>query len=718
LTAFAEVSAGLYEAIVASSDDAILSKDRDAIITTWNPAAERLYGYSADEAIGKPIAIIIPPDRAGEERRILDRILAGGRVEHYETERLTKNGRIVNVSLTISPVREPGGEIVGASVIARDVTERRLARERAERLQEVTVKLGRQVSPGRTVEVLLANALPALGADAGAVALVDAEAGELELAGSAGYRAIAEFERMPLDAELPIAEVVRTGEPLWVGSGAELRSRFPALGDAPLEYASLAIVPLAVGGPPFGAVALSFTEAHDFRRGERAFMLATVQQAAYAFERTWLFEAERRRREQLDFLVEASEVLSSSLDVDETLERLAFLAVPTIADWCSIDLAADDEGIRNVAVAHADPDRLAIADRFRERYPPDPQDPRGAPNVIRTGKSELYATITDELLVASAVDEEHLRMIRDLGMTSLMVVPLAARGRTLGAMTLVAAESGRHYSDADLGLAEELARHAALAVDNAALYHREHDAAVTLQRALLPAQLPSMAEVEIAASYLPAGPGLEVGGDWYDVVETAAGLAVVVGDVAGRGLPAATIMGRLRTGLRAYVLEGYPPVAAIERLNGLMDDFAEASMATVVHLALDPARGRAEYVRAGHPPPLVRDPSGAVRQLEDRGSPPLGVFHDVRFRSDELTLEPGSTILLYTDGLIERPGEGITVGLERLKAAFAACRGGAEETVEGVIDRLGAPTLADDVAVVALRFRGPGAGSPTPGESR
>ena len=238
---------------------------------------------------------------------------------------------------------------------------------------------------------------------------------------------------------------------------------------------------------------------------------------------------------------------------------------------------------------------------------------------------------------------------------------------------------------------------------------------MTLQRALLPARLPSPRGAEVASRYLPAGPGLEVGGDWYDLVETEDEIVVVVGDVAGRGLGAATIMGRLRTALHAYVLEGYRPAAAVERLNALMAEFEEASMATLVHLALDPASRRVEYVRAGHPPPLLRGPGGSVRQLEGRGSPPLGVLHEPSFRSNSLELEPGSTLLLYTDGLIERPPEGITAGLDRLREALAASPAGAEECVEGIVERLGARALVDDVAVVALRFLGLESGAARPG---
>jgi PAS domain S-box-containing protein len=695
-----------FEAIVSSSDDAILSKDREGTITFWNPAAERLYGYTSTEAVGRPVSIIIPPERAGEEREILARALRGEGLAGYETERLTKDGGRVFVSLTVSPVRLPGGDIAGASVIARDIAERRGEFERAERLQEVTFRLAREIRPEQTVAVLLDHALPALGADAGAVGLIDRRSGILELAGSRGYSpgGVARFRQMPLDAGLPMTDVVRSGEPLWLTNSDELWPRYSTLPGTRSEYASIAIVPLTAGDRPFGAVSLSFDEPHRFSLDERAFVVSIAAQAASALERARLFDDERRRREQLEVLVEASEALVSTLDVDITLERLAALAVPRIADWCSVDLAAD-EGPRNVTVAHADPARRALARQLRRRYPPDPSAPTGIPNVLRTGLPELYSEIPEELLVEAAEDEEHLRLLRELGMVSGMVVPLVVRGATLGALTLVSAESGHHYTDEDLVLAEELARHAALAIDNASLYRREHDAAVALQRALLPAQVRPPAGVEVAVRYLPAAPGLEVGGDWYDLVVGDHGsLAVVVGDVAGRGIQAAAVMGRLRIALRAYILDGHAPADAVRRLDALMDDLDEPSMATLVHLALDTANGRTEYVIAGHPPPLLRERPGEVRTLGGQLAPPIGVGSRRPLEASSLTLAPGATLLLYTDGLIEQRAEGIGGGLATLREVFAAAPDDVEACADAVVERLASDALDDDAAVLVLRF--------------
>ena len=188
-----------------------------------------------------------------------------------------------------------------------------------------------------------------------------------------------------------------------------------------------------------------------------------------------LREAEGRRErkraaEALRFLSEASAELSSSLDYRATLTGVARLAVPQLADWCTVDVLEEDGSTHRLAVEHQNPEKVAWAYELQRRYPPDPDAPRGVPGVLRSGRSEFYPEIPDEMLVAAARDPEHLRLMRRMSFTSAMIVPLVARGRALGAITLVSAESGRRYERVDLEVAEELARRAALAVDNARLY--------------------------------------------------------------------------------------------------------------------------------------------------------------------------------------------------------------------------------------------------------
>jgi PAS domain S-box-containing protein len=697
------------QAIIESSDDAILSKDTDAVITSWNPGAQRLYGYSPDEAIGQPVAMLIPPHRANEEHRILDQILEGKRVEHYETERMRKDGTIVFVSLTVSPIRDEYGEIAGASVIARDVTEQRRVSERAQRLQRLTTALSRELSSERVAQLITEEAEPAVGADASTVGVIDESGENLLLVASAGYSegGLRPWASFPVAAELPMSRVVRTGEPVWSSSSGDAKARFPDLAKSEFRFEALAVVPLTVEDTTFGAVAFSFRNRREFSVDERAFMLATAQQAAHALDRSRLHENEQRARQRLGFIARASEFLGASLDPDEILATIASVAVPEIADWCAVHLVDEGE-VRQIAVNHVDPERVRFVGELQERYPPDPDSPGGVHSVIRSGEPELYPELPDEMLVEAAVDDEHLELLRELGMRSAIVVPLVAHGRSLGAITLVTAESEVAYGEHDLEFVHELARHAALAIDNANRFRREHEAALALQRALLPQRLPEVAGLELAARYLPAGAGVEAGGDWYDAIDLGDGrVDLVIGDVSGRGIAAAAVMGRLRTAVSAYAVDRMGPAEIALRIDRLLAGMEGHDMATMMYVRLDPVSGAVEYVRAGHLPALVRSPDGSVRQLSGAGSPPLGLLAATQRPSSTDEVEPGSLVLLCTDGLVERRGEVIDVGIARLEEAFSDCPDADEDCLDKLIDAVKPQDSDDDVAILVVKVGEP-----------
>lgn len=698
------------QAIIDSSDDAILSKDTDAVITSWNPGAERLYGYTADEAIGQPVSILVPAHRANEERRILDEIIRERRVEHYETERVRKDGDLVYVSLSVSPMRGPGGDIIGASVIARDVTEERRARDRAESLQRLTSSLSRELSSERVAELIAEEAVPAVGADAATIALLDASGENLVLAASRGYSeaGLSGWSSFPVAAELPLSLAVRTGVPIWSHSADDAKERFAAIAGVEFKFEALAALPLAVEDQTFGGVAFSFRRPREFSVEERAFMLAATQQAANALFRATLHEQERRTRERLGFIARSSEFLGASLDPEEILETVAKLAVPEIADWSAVHLV-EDGVVRQVSVNHVDPERLRLAAELQERYPPDPDAPTGVHAVIRSGEPELYSDISDEMLVEAAQDEEHLRILRELGFRSAMVAPLVAHDRRLGAITFVTAESSERYTEEDLTFVHELSRHAALAIDNATRFRREHEAALTLQRALLPHRLPEVDGLRIAARYLPAGSGVEAGGDWFDALDLGDGrVDLVIGDVSGRGIPAASVMGRLRTAIGAYVLDRMSPAEIAVRIDRLLSAMEGQEMATMMFVRADPSTGAVEYVRAGHLPALVRSPDGTVSLLAGAGSPPLGLMAASQRPSSTDEVEPGSLLLLCTDGLVERRGEVIDVGIARLEAAFADCKEASEECLDQLIEAVKTDAAEDDVALLLVRVGDPG----------
>ena len=432
-------------AVVEFSDDAIVSKSLDSIVATWNKGAERMFGYTAAEMIGKPVTILIPPDFVDEEPEILGRVKRGEIVEPYESVRRRKDGTLLLVSLTVSPIKDASGKIIGASKIARDITQRKQADAERARLASVLEKSLNEIYIFDTTHLRFQYV----------------NEGALR---NLGYSMEAMRQMTPLDLEpeFTVEKFRALVAPLLNGEMEKLIFYIMhRRADGSLYPVEVHLQCVAHAGEHvFMAVILDITER---RKGEeeRERLLASEQLARAQAE-----EAENRAR----FLAEASASLASTLDYEATLANVAQAALPGIADWCAVHLREPDGGIRVVATAHFDPAKLAIAKELRERYPDDPDSPFGMPAVLRSGQSLLYPEIADDLLVATCRDAEHLALVRGLGLKSAIIVPLIANGQTLGAITLVAAESGRHFSEADLPFAEDLAARAAAAAENARLY--------------------------------------------------------------------------------------------------------------------------------------------------------------------------------------------------------------------------------------------------------
>ncbi|HEX8206813.1 MAG TPA: SpoIIE family protein phosphatase [Solirubrobacteraceae bacterium] len=298
-------------------------------------------------------------------------------------------------------------------------------------------------------------------------------------------------------------------------------------------------------------------------------------------------------------------------------------------------------------------------------------------------------------------------ILREVGIRSLLGTPLIVEDQVLGVLH-VGTLHPRDFDSTDATLLQLAASRAAPAIAHAQLFEaldREHRSAVGLQRSLLPDSLPALPDADVAARYLPARD--EVGGDWYDVLELADGkVGVVIGDVAGHGVRAAALMGQLRTGLRAYALEGHPPGRALALLGTLLQTLRGRGMATVAYAVVDLADGSLTIANAGHPPPLVVGADGTTRMVDVRPAPPLGALPFAQFEEGRDRLEDGDTIALYTDGLVEQRGVPLPESFDRLEAAAAATRGRA--SAEGLCDALLAEMVPgrmaeDDVAVVALR---------------
>ena len=421
---------------------------------------------------------------------------------------------------------------------------------------------------------------------------------------------------------------------------------------------------------------------------------------------------ERKRHERrASFLAEASALLDQSLDVEVTLRNLGGIVVPELADWFAVDLLESDDSVRRAAVAHTDPARVALGWELARRFPAGLDDEAGFGRTIRTGCSELLPRVPDRVLDQVAGDRtEYAMILRSLGLTSTMIVPLRARGRILGAMLLGGAESGRHFGGSDLALAEELGVRCALALDNARLYQERSQTARTLQSSLLPPSLPSIDGVELAARYRAAGEGNQVGGDFYDVFAWDDGWAVALGDVCGKGPSAAAVTALARYTLRAVTLHEDLPSATLMTLNDAMLRQLQGEQFCTVALARLDADGtghfRLRLSVGGHPPPLVLRASGQVDVLTQQGTL-LGVIERPMLHDTEHRLAAGDTLLLYTDGVTEARVRSWELGEEGLTSLLEGCagQGPAEivETIERAVVGVQAGVPRDDIALVALR---------------
>ncbi|HEX7792753.1 MAG TPA: ATP-binding protein, partial [Vicinamibacterales bacterium] len=436
------------------------------------------------------ILLIIPPDRVDEETLILDRIRSGRHVQ-METVRRHKSGRDVHISLTVSPIKDAHGRIVGASKIARDITARKqYEAERTELYRRLSLLVSAsatrleapETDAVRTATLSIARQL--LVADAYAVWANDPDGRRWRIVKSDGIsegfanRVIAYREdatgpqRVPFSSPLAVAKV---------GDQPMLKEQHDAYRDEGI--ASMLIVPMRVGQESAGTLVFYYRTAREFSQVDLQTGQALANLASAAMTTAALYEQERIQseaaesgRRQAAFLAEVGTVLSKSLDYEQTLATVAKLAVPEIADWCAVDIVDQSGEIRRLVVEHVDPAKVEYARELQQKYPPVRNAVDGVHQVIRTGKPVLVESISPELLKERVRDEERLRIMQALGLTSYLAVPIVSPAGVLGAMSFVLAESGRHYTEQDLAFAQGVAARAALAIDNAFAYQRAHTA--------------------------------------------------------------------------------------------------------------------------------------------------------------------------------------------------------------------------------------------------
>ncbi|MFD9937772.1 SpoIIE family protein phosphatase [Streptomyces massasporeus] len=555
-----------------------------------------------------------------------------------------------------------------------------------------------------TASVVLAGTLEAIGAGAyvvdeqGCIIAANTRAEQL-LGRSAdelmGHDAHDLLHRGPQGELLPRTQCAMR-QAFHAGRTAQADEDYFACADGTLLRISWLITPYDVGGRHAGTLVVFHTPDHD--RAPDPLPEPAAQP---------LSELHR-----LALLAETTAQLTSTLDVDEALRRLVALVLPRLADWAVVDLITERDEVWRTVVVHADGDTFTHREDLQGPMPPVPEEsPMPLSRALRGVASNLAGPQTYQGLPDSGIAVEQRRLFDATGMHSAAIAPIRSTRAVLGALTLGRDENPAPFTPVDLPLIEDIARRAGLALDNARLYQRQRKVAETMQNHLLP-QMPGVSGLQMTVRYLPAPDASQVGGDWYDAFPLSdASTALAIGDVVGHDLEAAAGMAQVRNMLRAYAWSQHePPSRIVERLDEAIQHITDVTMATTIFARIEPAddgHWQLSWTNAGHPPPLLISRDGLTEYLTDGHGLLLGTQTGTRRPDATAQLPPGSTLVLYTDGLIEAPRRSLDEGLNQLRqhAAALAHRPLASFT-DQLLRRVRPAGNDDDVAVLALRIPG------------
>ncbi len=678
--------------ILNVADSAFISMDDEGLITYWNIRAEETFGWTREQAVGHDAIELIVPERYREAlRRGFRRFKAGGetRLVERRTEQVAvrADGSEFPVEVIVSALQEDAGHSFHAFL--SDISERKAQEaERQRLLDELERALAGSEQRLQAIVDSLAEAITIRGRDDRIV-----------------YANKAALARLGMSST---AELAAADPRALMGSYTTFDER-----GRPIDMDDLPSVRLLRGEDPEPLLMRTV----DPRDGHEAWVLlkatavrdpeGRVESAVTIIEDVTVSKRLQLRNE---FLARAATLLASSLDYEQTLQNVAGLAVPQLADWCGVDLIDEDGRRQPVAVAHVDPARVELAARLR-RYEPEHMEPdRGIGRVIATGEPMLYNDIPEELLEAAASDEHHLELLREVGMRAVLLVPMKIRGRTIGTISLVSAESGRTFVPDDVEFAEQIAERAALAVENARLYSERANIARTLQASLLPEALPELSEWEVAAMYRPAAVEGEVGGDFYDLWEVDGDWLMMIGDVTGKGVRAAAVTSLVRHTAWAASEFDSRPAHLLERVNAALRRRPGLSVCTA--LCVHISRSQVTIASGGHPLPWLLG-AGEAKEIGSHGTL-LGAFANARWPEQTFTLGLGESLVAITDGVTDTRGPGEErFGTERLRellgALSAESPAAIRERLVAELERFQVGAQADDTALVAMRHTGSGA---------
>ncbi len=686
----------LDRAVAASSNGIVITDPRapDGPIVYVNPAFEKISGYKADEVVGHNCRFLQGEDRDQPALDELRSALSEERECRVVLKNFRKDGTPFWNELYVSPVHDEEGRLTNFVGVQNDITERRrieeILRESEERFratfEHAAIGAAQVGVDGRWLRVNQRLA-----------EIVGYEPEEL-------LRTTFQDITHPDDLE---GDLVHMRRLLADESRTYTIEKRYMRRDGSLVWVNLTVslVRNYSGEPVYFIAVVEDISERKKAQEERDLLLVKEQLA-----RAEAVEARRR----LALLAAAGPALSASLDYIETLKRIARLLVPELADWCLLDAVDEDGTVSQVAAAHADPGKQHLVKMLREHRRFRGDDPGSTSQVLRTGEPVVIPELHDaasyerELGIGKSLD-----VLVQLEPRSLMCVPLLARGRTIGAITLGSSRPGRRYNEEDLALAEDLAYRCALAADNARLYRDRSEIASILQRSLLPPLLPEIPGVEVGAEYLPVGEANEVGGDFYDLINTVEdGWICAIGDVRGKGAEAASVTALARYTIRAVTMKDDRPSEVLAALNeAMLRQLTGERFCTAACIRLEPDDGSPgvgiDVSRAGHPAPLLLHTDATVEEVGPPGRV-LGVFDDAELSDDSLRLMSGEALVFYTDGVTEaRAPDGEFFGEERLRRLLRSCSdldaAAIAARIKNVVLDFQDGYPRDDLAVLVLR---------------
>ncbi|MEO6865018.1 MAG: ATP-binding protein, partial [Gemmatimonadaceae bacterium] len=549
-----------HRVLAESAPDPIVTIDESSTILWVNPAAERTFGYRADEMVGESLLMLIPERfRAAHRRGISHYVATGTRSMVWQGLRvsvLTKSGVEIPIEISFGEFEWEGRRLF--SGFLRDISERvasdtaladanaqlhdqaaeleqqveeaqslseELARnnaesetraqlaarsaDRARRLLTISTGLNKAIGAAEVADLILEVGMPAVGADAGSFALMTHPSEghtEFEIIRTRGFAAelTETYKRFPLQPGRPLSDAVLSGAPVLLESREAACRRYPILAD--VGYEALVALPVLNAGQAVAGITFSFSEPQHFDEQTETFLRTVGEQCAQALARARMYDEKKRQAERGGFLADASRLLASSPDYEATLKSIAESAVPALGDWCAVDIVNEPTlrqwppTLTRLAVVHKNPEKKALGLSLEERFPTDWSSLAGSPAALRDATTQFVPVVTDKMLMASARNAEHLAVLRELRFCSVIIVPLIARGLTLGTLTLVMSDSGRQYDQDDVSLVTDLADHAAIAIDNARLFRAAQQARTVAEDATAQAASASKAKSNFLAT--------------------------------------------------------------------------------------------------------------------------------------------------------------------------------------------------------------------------